>query len=507
MEQLGPITDVVEAVRADLRSRDAVTRLWERDHTLFGPDPNEISDRLGWLEVAGAMATQSERLAVFSDSLAAEGITHAVVMGMGGSSLFPEVLARSYVPRAGHPELRVLDTTDPAAVARVTHECPGPETVFIASSKSGTTVETRSHLASFLEAVDDPSRFAVVTDPDTPLAEFAMEQRFRAVFENPADIGGRYSALSYFGLVPAAAAGLAWEALLARAGSAAGGLRDTDLTANLGARLGAILAGAVKAGRDKVTLVVDGEIESFGLWLEQLLAESTGKHGTGVIPVADERLGPPEVYGEDRLFVGIGEHHGLAPLAAAGHPVVELPYAEPADLGALVLTWEVATALCGAALGINPFDQPNVAEAKDATGRVLSEGLPDIPLSSAADHLAGVQPGDYVSIQAYVDPESGVVDAIEDARTAIRDRLRVATTLGLGPRFLHSTGQLHKGGPPSGVFLQVLEQEGDDVSIPGARFSFGDLERAQAAGDLLTLQKHGLRAVRVTLDDLVEQAR
>jgi hypothetical protein len=281
-----------------------------------------------------------------------------------------------------------------------------------------------------------------------------------------------------------------------------------DPVENDALRLGAILGAAVQAGRDKVTLVIDQDVETFGLWLEQLLAESTGKQGTGVIPIAGERLGPPEVYGDDRLFVGIGEHHGLAPLADAGHPVVELGYGGPLDLGGQVLLWELATAVCGAVLGINPFDQPNVAEAKEATAAVLhGDEPPALEVEALAPLLDQVRAGDYVAIQAYVDPESGVVDAIEDARTAIRDRLRVATTVGTGPRFLHSTGQLHKGGPPTGVFVQVVGEDPVDVAIPGADYTFSSLKRAQADGDLLTLRRHGLRAARVGLDDLVEVTR
>ncbi len=507
MDELGPVADAMRAVLDDLQGREAVRRLWERDHTLWQDDPTEVADRLGWLEVAGAMATQEERLVTFGEALEADGVEHVVVMGMGGSSLFPEVLARSFPPQPGRPALRVLDTTDPAAVARVTHECPPEASVFIASSKSGTTIETLSHLATTLELAGDTSRIVAVTDPDTVLAERATAERFRALFENPADIGGRYSALSYFGIVPAAAAGLDVAGLLAAADAAAPSLRSPDPAENAGLLLAAAMAGGVRSGRDKLTLVVDGEIDTVALWLEQLLAESLGKHGTGVIPIAGERLGPPEVYGDDRLFVGIGEHHGLDPLVAAGHPVVRLPSGGPSGLGELVLTWEVATALCGAALGVNPFDQPDVAAAKAATAEVLDEGLTEVEPTPLTDLLNQVRPGDYVAIQAYIDPEAGAVDAIEDARTAIRDRLRVATTVGLGPRFLHSTGQLHKGGPPTGVFLQMVGDDPADVPIPGRPFGFSTLKRAQAEGDLRTLRARGLRAGRVRLDDLLEVAR
>lgn len=507
MDKLGPIGDAVGAALDDLRQKDAVRRLWARDHTLWQDDPTEVADRLGWLDVAGAMATQEERLATFADALVADGIEHVVVMGMGGSSLFPEVLARSFPPQPGRPQLRVLDTTDPAPILRLFEECPPASTLYVASSKSGGTIETLSHLDTVLERVGAAGEVVVVTDPGSALAERAATEGFRALFENPEDIGGRYSALSFFGLVPAAAAGFDIAQLLRSADAATAALQGDDPEGNAGLRLAAAMAGGVRAGRDKLTLVIDGEIDTMGLWLEQLLAESTGKHGTGVIPIAGERLGPPEVYGDDRLFVAIGEHHGLDRLAEAGHPVVELPSGGPDGLGELVLTWEVATALAGAALGINPFDQPNVSEAKAATNEVLERGVTAVDPTPLADLLARVGPGDYVAIQAYVDPEAGEVDLLEDARTAIRDRYQVATTVGLGPRFLHSTGQLHKGGPPSGVFLQVVGDDPTDVAIPGKPFGFSTLKQAQAEGDLRTLQTHGLRAGRVTLADLEEVVR
>jgi glucose-6-phosphate isomerase len=509
MEQLGPLRDAVEATVQDLVDRRAVERAWARDHTVWQEDPTEVADRLGWLDVAAEVLADRERLDTFAATASTDGLTHAVVMGMGGSSLFPEVLARTF-PDAGGAELRVLDTTDPAAVARIGHECPDEATLFLASSKSGSTIETRSHLEAFWARIGRPEQFAVVTDPGSELGALAAERGFRATFENRSDIGGRYSALSYFGMVPGALAGVDWPGILGTAVTMGEQLGPTVAAAgNPGLRLGAILGAAVRAGRDKVTLVIDQEIETFGLWLEQLLAESTGKRGTGVIPITGERLGPPEVYGADRLFVGIGEHHGLVPLAEAGHPVVELGYDGPLDLGGQVLLWELATALCGAVLDINPFDQPNVAEAKQATADVLQAAAeggppPDLEIEPLQPLLDRVGAGDYVAIQAYVDPESGVVDALEDARTAIRDRFRVATTVGIGPRFLHSTGQLHKGGPPSGVFVQVVGDDPEDVEIPGRDFTFSTLKRAQADGDLLTLRRHGLRAARVSLDDLVE---
>jgi len=284
-------------------------------------------------------------------------------------------------------------------------------------------------------------------------------------------------------------------------------LKAVDPAVNVGLRLGAALAAGVRSGRDKVTLVIDPRVETFGLWLEQLLAESTGKAGTGVIPVADEALGPVDVYGTDRLFISIGDvDHpvGLDVLAAEGHPVVELDLDDPLDLGAQVLVWEVATAICGAALGINAFDQPNVAEAKEATNAVLADGAGDLPDATLAEVLLLLQPGDYLAVQAYIDPNDDDVATLQEIRLELRDEHKVATTFGLGPRFLHSTGQLHKGGPPTGVFLQVVGADPSDAAIPGREFTFSQLKHAQADGDLLTLARHGLRACRTTLAELAE---
>ena len=503
---LGPLDDAVEATLTDLAADDAVARLWSRDHTLWAPDPTEISNRLGWLEVAQDMAEARTRIDGLVAQALADGFTHAVVMGMGGSSLFPEVIARTF--ETGGPaglELSVLDSTDPAAIARAVATVPSEHTLFVVSSKSGGTLETRSHLEFFWERIGRPEQFIAITDPGSELADLARERGFREIFENRSDIGGRYAALSFFGLVPAALAGIDWFGLVSRAQSLDVGLRDQDPALNAGLRLGAILAAAVKAGRDKVTLVLDPRIETFGLWLEQLLAESTGKAGTGVVPVVDEPLGPGGVYGADRLFIAIGDvNHpvGLDALADEGHPVVELDLDDPLDIGLQVLIWEVATALCCAVLEINAFDQPNVAEAKEATNGVLASGAPSLPTATLDDVLAMVGPGDYISLQAYLDPADADVDTLGEIRLELRDEFKVATTFGLGPRFLHSTGQLHKGGPPTGVFLQVVGDDLSDAAIPGRAFSFSQLKHAQADGDLATLKKHGLRAARVTVAEL-----
>ena len=557
-DRLGSLTDAVQAALAELAERNAVARTWARDHTLWREDPTEISDRLGWLTVVPDMVTRLDELRATcadvseaqpaGDALGPErpgaggaksgnhdvearaarsaaagagstsDVDQVLLAGMGGSSLFPEVVARSTASGGGAPTLHVLDTTDPGAIARLGRELAPERTLVIAASKSGTTLETRSHLAWAWDRHPDPARFAVITDPGSELAALAAERGFAATFENPPDIGGRYSALSLFGLVPAILAGADVDGLLASASGITEALR-TPPSANPAARLAATMAAAVRAGRDKLTLVVPEHLATFGLWLEQLLAESTGKDGTGIVPVVGEPLGYPPVYGEDRLFVAVGEPgpaaEPLDALADAGHPVVRLGCGGSfADLGEQVLLWEFATALAGALLGIHPFDQPDVAAAKAATSRVLAEGRPDLPLTPLAELLDQVGGGDYLAIQAFVDPGpsgrgsgqhvSAAVAGIESARVALRDRLGVATTLGLGPRFLHSTGQLHKGGPNRGVFVQVLGDAGVDVPIPGEDYGFAALEQAQADGDLLTLHERKRRAGRVRLDELLE---
>jgi glucose-6-phosphate isomerase len=506
-DRLGPLTDPAAATLAQLTDIDAVARTWAADHTLWREDPTEITDRLGWLTVAPDMAAGLGDTADRCAGLAAD-VDHVLLAGMGGSSFFPGGVARGGAG-AGAPVLHVLDTTDPAAVARLGAELPPERTLHVAASKSGTTLETRSHLAWAWERHPDPARFAVITDPGSELAALAADRGFAATFENPPDIGGRYSALSYFGLVPALLAGAEVEGLLNSAAGMSDRLRAAP-GANPAARLAATVAAGVRAGRDKLTVVVPEGQATFGLWLEQLVAESTGKDGTGVVPVVGEALGSPEVYGDDRIFVALGgdtQADALAALAGAGHPVIVLPYGgDFAGLGGQVLLWELATALTGALLGIQPFDQPDVAAAKAATATVLEQGPPPIDETPLDDLLAKVRPGDYLAIQAFVDPAAPEVAGIERARLALRDRLRVATTVGLGPRFLHSTGQLHKGGPGTVVCVQVVGDDPDDVPVPGAGYGFSELKRAQADGDLLTLRERGRRAGRVRLDELLEVA-
>ena len=491
--------------------RDAIVpRIWRRDHTVWKPDPTEISDRLGWLPLPAMMADRAGELRAFASQAVSDGFTNAVLLGMGGSSLAPDVLRRVFGVRQDALHLQVLDSTHPATIAALEQSIDLDHTLFVVASKSGGTIETRSHLSYFYEKVGHRERpgdqFVAITDPGTALEGLAREHAFRAVFLNPGDIGGRYSALSLFGLVPAALLGADLAGLLDSAEEMAHACEACVPDAqNPGAWLGAVMGQAARSGRDKLTIVTDVALDGFGDWCEQLVAESTGKEGRGIIPVTGEDLGPPSAYGADRLFVAFGDHEHLADLEAAGHPVVRLPAGDPGRLGAEFFRFEFATAVAGHILEINPFDQPNVAEAKDATGAILLGGLEEEPgFDDLAPLLASVNPGDYVAILAYLDRTMANEAVLQRVRLAIRDRYRVATTVGFGPRYLHSTGQLHKGWPGTGVFIQVVDAEAPpDIAIPGAHFSFGTLLHAQALGDLHSLDVHGRRVARVTLDQLL----
>ncbi|MGK2950013.1 MAG: glucose-6-phosphate isomerase [Acidimicrobiales bacterium] len=494
-------TEAGTAALADLTERQAVRRLVEGDHTLWRDDPTELADRLGWIPVVQEVLDDLPALTERCDRLV-DGVDDVLLMGMGGSSLFPEVLTRTFEPAAGRPRLHVLDTTDPAAVARLAVTCPPERTLHVAASKSGSTIETRSHLEWAWMRAGGDAPFAVITDPRSELGGIAHDRGFLEVFENRSDIGGRYSALSLFGVVPALLMGLDVGALL-RGGLAAlaDSGPDVDPAGNPALQLAAAMAAGVRIGRDKLTVVLTPEVATAGLWLEQLLAESLGKDGTGVVPVVGEPVGAPDVYGDDRLFVST---EPLDELAAAGHPVVPIGLtADAHSLGHFVMSWELATALAGAALGVQPFDQPDVAAAKAATNEVLESGdasVTDVALASLLDQ---VQPGDHLALQAFVDPGSAAAEQIEAARVVLRDRHRVATSLGFGPRFLHSTGQLHKGGPDAIVCAQVVGDDPEEVDIPGRDFGFGHLKQAQATGDLRTLQERNVRAGRVALAELV----
>lgn len=493
--RLGDLDDRVRARLDSLVAEDVIARIWARDHTVWKDDPSEIADRLGWLEAVERSRGELAGIRTFAEEVREEGLRHVVLVGMGGSSLAPEVIAATH----GATSLTVLDSTHPDAVARVERDIPLRETLFVVSSKSGTTIETRSHMAYFLDLVKDPSHFVAITDPNTPLEAAATELGFRRVFAVPPDVGGRYSALTAFGLVPAVLAGIDPEALLEPATRAAAECGPhTPIEENPGAVVGAALGEAALAGRDKATMVLADPVSPLGAWLEQLLAESTGKDGKGILPVVGQwPPSSPEATGNDRLFLS-------SPRVASPVPSVTLPVSGPGDLGWAFFVLEFATAIAGSVLGIHPFDQPDVQSAKDRTAEVLAGG--DIPEEEPGDVgqlLDTVRPGDYVAIQAFVDPRGETTWPLAVVRNDLRDRLGVATTLGFGPRYLHSTGQYHKGGPNTGVFLQVFEEPEEDRAVPGEDFTFGRLIAAQAAGDLAALRERGRRAARVPLGDLL----
>ena len=490
----GPVAARVRAAAEE----HVVRRIWERDGTLWAPPGTpELTDRLAWLDIAERLAAEIDDLRAFAADVRDAGITDAVLLGMGGSSLAPEVFRRSF--GEGEIRLHVLDSTHPDQIRAVRDQLALERTLFVVSSKSGGTIETMSQFKYFHSLQGDGSHYVAVTDPGTSLAQLGAEHGFRRVFENDPEIGGRYSALSYFGLVPAAIAGVDIGAVLRTAQEAMEACqRDED---NPGLWLGAALGELALRGRDKLTFVVDAPLETFGLWAEQLVAESTGKEGRGILPIADEPLVNASAYGDDRVFLHVAtddaEQGGkIAELAAAGHPTFTLEADGPADLGRIFFVSEFATAVAGWALEINPFDQPNVQEAKDNTQRVLKEGSPEIDPGDPDALLSALAPPRYLAIMGYV-PYS---DAVESGAARLRERVvsgrGTATTYGYGPRFLHSTGQFHKGGPKVGAFLQVVDEPQEDLEVPGEPYTFGTLIRAQADGDLQTLRSHGLDAVR-----------
>ncbi|MFN2633538.1 MAG: glucose-6-phosphate isomerase [Thermoanaerobaculia bacterium] len=509
-----------EALRGLARDR-AVERIWAGDASLWKDEPSHrkwIENALGWLTIADRMAEGAGELQQFAASCAREA-DRVVVLGMGGSSLAPLVFADSFSRRAGYPALEVLDSTSPAAILETARGAAPARTLYVVSSKSGSTLEPNIFFDYFYEAAraelgdSAGQRFIVVTDPGSALENEAARRRVRRVFPGDPAIGGRYSALSNFGIVPAALAGIDVVELLRRARAMA----QSCLTAgpdNPGLVLGAAMGVLALSGRDKLTFDVGTPIPRFGMWIEQLVAESTGKEGKGILPVEGETPGPPDVYGNDRFFASIAtedremEHDArLGPLAAAGHPIARFQIQDALDLGAEMFRWEFATAVAGKILGINPFDQPNVQEAKDGTNAILdggemSDALPADQRDPAAleELLGSIRAGDYFAIMAYIPSTAENEAALNRLRLRVRDARHVATTVGFGPRFLHSTGQLHKGGAPSGVFLQLTSTPGEDVEIPGRPWGFGRVIEAQAAGDLGALKKRGRRAVRFSLD-------
>ncbi len=542
---LGAYDGPVRTTLAEATQQNVVKRIWDKDASLWKDQESHktiVRNSLGWLTVSSEMLAAGGELKAFADEIRASGaFQHVMVCGMGGSSLCPEVLRQTFGPQVSYPALLVLDSTDPDAINNLAKQIDITRCLFLVASKSGTTTEPLAFHRYWYHEVagktPQPGQsFVAITDPGSQMADTAAAEGFRRIFLNQPDIGGRYSALSYFGMVPAALIGLEIEKLLGRAeamGAACSATVSTD--ENPGAMLGAIMAECALAGRDKLTIVADSKISALGLWVEQLVAESTWKEGEGIVPVVGEPLGDVAAYGNDRLFVSISVGTideevklKLESLEAAGHPVVYRSMSDVYDLGAEFFIWEMATAFAGWRLAINPFDQPNVQESKDATRALLEKfiqegklaespaiasdgtltvyGAEEVASSTSATvaevigrHVAGVRPHDYVALLAYVEETAEIEAALQSIRISLRDATACATTVGYGPRFLHSTGQLHKGGPDSGVFIQITAPDQIDLEVPGAPYTFSILKQAQAQGDFQSLLSHGRRAIRVDL--------
>ena len=497
---LGPIHQAVTSAIESLTAQNAVQRIWSGDHTLWADDPTEIADRLGWLHILEEMNASVSEMEMFAAGVRADGLTKAVICGMGGSSLFPEVLARTFPDADGIP-LAILDTTDPAAIDRVLSDREITDTLFIGASKSGSTIETRSQLETFWSRLQRGPQFTVITDLGSEFIKLSDQNGFRRVFLNRSDIGGRFSALSYFGLLPGALVGAPIARILQTARDLVPALQRPEAE-NPGVILGAAMAAAAKMGRDKTTILIDDRIAPLGVWLEQLIAESTGKQGVGVVPIVDEKPSS-EAYGDDRFYVVIGTAAG-AEFIPEGAPRIDLSLGDESELGAQVLLWEFATAVAGAVLGINPFDQPNVASAKTATSEILAGSLPVIPLTPVPELLGQLREGDYINVLAYMDGASSSADRLRRKLSELGRRYGVATTFGIGPRYLHSTGQLHKGNPTNFVAIQIVADDRTDVPIPNQHFTFGQLKQAQAAGDYRALQDVGARVGRVVLTEFLD---
>jgi glucose-6-phosphate isomerase len=596
--ELGDAATAYQAMAQRAVDERWAERLFERDTTLWSSDPRvqaAIGERLGWLDAPEYFLGEAAGIEGFGDGIRDDGFTTAILAGMGGSSLAPDVLNRTFGTSDNYLALRILDSTDPAAVAAIVDDVNPLAALFIVSSKSGTTTESQAFLADAwarTEAAlhanhggrESPGALMIgITDPPPSANAIPHSDALRELFLNPPDIGGRYSALTYVGLVPASLIGLDIDPLLASASVMMGRCRASDPRVNPGLSLGIAIGILARAGRDKLTFIIDDDVASFGSWVEQLIAESTGKQGVGIVPVDLEPLGAPAAYGPDRVFVRLTVEGSKAPvtpdgrgpdallddLAKAGHPVIRIGIPDPIDLGGEFARWEVATAVAGIILGVDPFDQPNVEEAKQNTRRLLGDdgavkehkrrllggilgsdrdahpassegatstaadgpgggtlvGAPDpthilaasaefslvgdtplrlthgdgTPVGELRRHLARIRPTSYLALQAYLHATPARDEVLARMRTILRDRTTRATTLGYGPRFLHSTGQLHKGGPPVGWFVQFTSDHPVDRAIPGWPYTFGHLIDAQALGDFQTLEAHELPILRVHL--------
>jgi len=547
------LATTVKATIADWQSGGKMQRLWQRDATLW--TGSDEANWLGWLDIVDEQIAQHDQLAKVAKEVQSRGFQHILLLGMGGSSLCPEVLRMTFGRTTHFPTLHVLDSTDPGQVKAFEHLIDIPKTLFIVSSKSGSTLEPNIFKQYFFErtkqavgAVKVGSQFIAITDPGSKMQQVAEADRFLHVFFGRPSIGGRYSALSNFGMVPAAVMGLDTKKFLARAAEMVRACGPgATVEENPGAVLGVILGAAANAGRDKVTIITSPGISDLGAWLEQLLAESTGKIGKGIIPVGRESLTTPEVYGNDRVFAYVRLETGadatqdakVAAIEKAGHPVVRITMADTYDLGAEFFRWEIATAVAGSIIGINAFNQPDVEASKIATRELTSAyektgSLPaekpvvedsgiklftdeknaaELAKAGGSDnslagylraHLARIKASDYFAVLGYIQMNGEHEESLQTLRHSVRDKKRVATCLGFGPRFLHSTGQAYKGGPNSGVFLQITCDDSVELPVPGQKYTFGVVKAAQARGDFQVLADRGRRALRVHLGSNVK---
>jgi glucose-6-phosphate isomerase len=545
------LTTAVKSNISDWQSGRKMQRLWQRDATLWTGDDED--KWLGWLDITEYQISHPVELRNLAKEVWSAGFKDVLLLGMGGSSLCPEVLRKTFGKIAGYPDLHVLDSTDPAQVKSFENKIDIARALFIVSSKSGSTLEPNIFKQYFFERTKQAvgtdkagSHFIAITDPESKMQKVAEEGRFRHTFFGRPSIGGRYSALSNFGMVPAAVLGVDTKKFLDRTEEMVRACGpEAPIESNPGAMLGIILGTAQQAGRDKVTIITSPDISDLGAWLEQLLAESTGKVGKGIIPVDREELGAPEIYGNDRVFAYVHTEHAtdvvveakIAALEKAGHPVVRISMADIYDLGAEFFRWEIATAVAGSIIGINAFNQPDVEASKVVTRDLTSAyeksgSLPaenpviedngvklftdeknagELARAAGADkslagylkaHLSRIGAGDYFAVLGYIQMNDEHEKALQAIRHAVRDKKRVATCLGFGPRFLHSTGQAYKGGPNSGVFLQITCDDAVDLPVPEQKYTFGIVKAAQARGDFQVLVERGRRALRVHLHDV-----
>ncbi|OIP28720.1 MAG: transaldolase [Deltaproteobacteria bacterium CG2_30_43_15] len=551
---LGKSKGAVQSALDSLRSRQFPQRIFEGDPSLWPSEPGDgekIKNRLGWLNSIGVFRERVAEIKEFASEIKGAGFLHVVLLGMGGSSLCPEVCRETFVSCKGWPQLTVLDNTDPAAVKGIVSQVDLEKTLFVVASKSGTTGETLSFYNYFYELVKNQVKgepghhFIAITDPATPLVAEAQKRRFRRCFENQEDIGGRFSALSYFGLVPMCLMGMDIDLFLDRAKQMQYSCGPyVPAAANPAVQLGTILGIQHQLGRDKVTFVISEPIRTFGYWVEQLLAESTGKDGFGIVPIEGEPLGSPSIYSNDRIFVYMHTmdsnkediEERLLALEVAGHPVIRIEVRDKMNLGAEFFRWELATATAGSIMGVNPFDEPNVAESKQNTHDLLdewrqkgqfNEGYPAFEESGISIHCDPTQkwfhkiegksvldflrsfvglakPPDYIALLPYFLRTPERHNFLQSIRLSLRDRLKVATTLGYGPRYLHSTGQLHKGGPNTGVFIILTADCAEDIAIPRQQYGFATLQRAQALGDFHSLKNKKRRVIRIHLSSQIE---